>query len=95
LPHLTFLQAANDRNDPVMVDTYRRLKSLRSKFDDLIGTIGKIGQQEKAVRDLETKIDQEQSRVSSNNSERIRQDLEAITKENAALVAQIKAAAKK
>jgi hypothetical protein len=44
-------------------------------------------------RDLETKIDQEQSRVSSNNHERIRQDLEAIAQENAQLVAQIKAAA--
>jgi hypothetical protein len=44
-------------------------------------------------RDLETKIDQEQSRVSSNNHERIKQDLEAIAQENAQLVAQIKAAA--
>jgi flagellar biosynthesis/type III secretory pathway chaperone len=45
-------------------------------------------------RDLETKIDQEQSRISANNAERIKSDLEAIVKENAALVAQIKAAAK-
>jgi hypothetical protein len=44
-------------------------------------------------RDLETKIDQEQSRVSSNNHERIKQDLEAIAQENAQLVAQIKVAA--
>jgi hypothetical protein len=44
-------------------------------------------------RDLETKIDQEQSRVSSNNHERIKQDLDAIAQENAQLVAQIKAAA--
>ena len=88
-------QAANDKNDPVMVDTYRRLKTLRAKFDDLIGTVGKIGQQEKANRDLETKIDQEKSRISSNNVDRIKQDLEAIAKENAQLVAQIKAASAK
>lgn len=46
-------------------------------------------------RDLETKIDQEQSRVSSNNSERINADLEAIIQENALLVAQIKSASVK
>jgi hypothetical protein len=33
-----------------MVDTYRRLKTLRSKFEELVGTVGKIGQQAKAVR---------------------------------------------
>ena len=88
----TAIQAANDKNDPVMVDTYRRLKTLRAKFEELIGAVGRIGQQEKAVRDLETKIDQEQARVSANNIDRIRGDLDAIAKENAQLVAQIKAA---
>lgn len=86
------MQAANDKNDPVMVDTYRRLKTLRAKFEELIATVGKIGQQEKAARDLETKIDQEQARVSANNIDRIRADLDAIAQENAQLVAQIKAA---
>jgi hypothetical protein len=85
------LQAATDKNDPVMVDTYRRLKTLRSNFEQLIDTVGKIGQQEKAHRDLETKIDQEQTRISSNNVDRIKEDLDAICKENAQLVAQIKA----
>lgn len=47
---IIFIQAANDRNDPVMVDTYRRLKTLRSKFEELVETVGKIGQQEKANR---------------------------------------------
>ena len=72
-----------------------RSQTKPSKFDDLIGTVGKIGQQEKANRDLETKIDQEKSRISSNNVDRIKQDLEAIAKENAQLVAQIKAASAK
>lgn len=87
--------AANDRNDPVMVDTYRRLKTLRAKFEDLIGTVSKIGQQEKANRDLETKIDQEQARISSNNFDRIKADLDAIVKENTQLVTQIKVASVK
>ena len=88
----SLIQAAKDRNDPVMVDTYRRLKTLRAKFDELIATVGRIGQQGKAQRDLETKIDQEQARISSNNMDRIKQDLDAIGAENAQLVAQIKAA---
>lgn len=87
--------AASDKNDSAMVDTYRRLKTLRAKFEELIGTVSKIGQQEKTNRDLETKIDQEQARISSNNFDRIKQDLDAIVKENAQLVAQIKAAAAK
>jgi hypothetical protein len=83
-----------DKNDPVMVDTYRRLKSLRTRFDELISTVSKIGQQEKFSRDLETKIDQERLRISSNNFDRIQADLEAISKENQQLVSQIKAAQK-
>lgn len=83
-------KAASDKNDPVMVDTYRRLKQLRSNFEALISTVSNIGQTEKAIRDLETKIDQEQSRISSNNSERIQNDLQAIMQENATLMSQIK-----
>ncbi|KAJ1390309.1 hypothetical protein B484DRAFT_340964 [Ochromonadaceae sp. CCMP2298] len=87
--------AANDKNDPVMVDTYRRLKTLRSKFEELVETVRKTGQQGKANRDLETKIDQEQSRISANNADRIKADLVAIVQENAQLVAQIKSLSSK
>ena len=76
-----------------MVDTYRRLKTLRSKFEELVGSVNRIGQQEKLLRDLETKIDQEQSRISANNFDRIKGDLEAIMEENGQLINQIKAAA--
>lgn len=82
--------AAADKNDPVMVDTYRRLKQLRSSFEALINTVSSIGQTEKSVRDLETKIDQERGRISSNNYERIQHDLQAVMQENTALMAQIK-----
>ena len=73
-----------------MVDTYRRLKTLRTKFEELISTVSKIGQQEKLARDLETKIDQEMSRVSANNLDRIQSDLDLILKENTLLVNQLK-----
>lgn len=76
-----------------MVDTYRRLKNLRSLFEDLVGSVSRIGQQEKNIRDLETKIDQEQARISSNNADRIKTDLAAILEENAQLIEQIKSAA--
>ena len=49
------------------------------------------GQLEKQSRDLEKKVDQEQSRVSQHNFERIRQDLEQVLKENSQLINQIKA----
>ncbi len=77
-----------------MVDTYRRLRTLRAKFDDLLNTVAKIGQQEKLARDLETKVDQEKARISSNNFDRISADLDSILKENATLVAEIKKASK-
>ena len=73
-----------------MVDTYRRLKTLRTKFDELIETISKIGQQERIHRDLESKIEQEQVRISSNNIERIKKDLNSVVEENNQLVNQIK-----
>lgn len=77
-----------------MVDTYRRLKTLRARFETLVSTVSKIGQQEKQRRDLETKIDQEMSRVSANNFDRIKSDLDAVQQENAGLVQQIKSLTK-
>ena len=54
-----------------MIDTYRRLKLMRSHFEMLIQTVTGIGNTDKAVRDLETKIDQEQARVSSYNFDHV------------------------
>lgn len=73
-----------------MVDTYRRLKTLRSHFEQLILTVNKIGQQEKLLRDLETRIDQERSRISVQNTDRIKEDLKQIVQANMVLVAEIK-----
>jgi Ser-tRNA(Ala) deacylase AlaX len=73
-----------------MIDTYRRLKLMRSHFEMLIQTVTGIGNTDKAVRDLETKIDQEQARVSSYNFDRIQADLDAVAKENAQLLLQVK-----
>jgi hypothetical protein len=78
-----------------MVDTYRRLRALRVNFDNLIDAVTKIGQQEKNSRDLETKIDQETTRVSSNNMDRIVNDLQQVQNENAQLLQQIKSKSRK
>ena len=84
--------AANSPNsDPAMTDTYRHLRKLRSNFEALISTVEKIGIQDKIARGLETKIDQEQTRVSANNFDRISSDLEQIKNENNELLAQLKA----
>jgi hypothetical protein len=78
-----------------MVDTYRRLRALRVNFDNLVDAVTKIGQQEKSTRDLETKIDQETTRVSANNMDRIVNDLQQVQAENSQLLSQIKAKARK
>jgi hypothetical protein len=88
---LIFSAANAQGSDPATVDTYRRLRTLRSKFESLLQSVSKQGQLEKQNRDLEKKVDQEQSRVSQHNFERIRQDLEQVLKDNNSLVSQIKA----
>jgi chromosome segregation ATPase len=89
---LIYHAANGPGSDHAMVDTYRRLKTLRARFEALVEVVGKIGVAEKQRRDLETKIDQEATRVSANNLERIKGDLDAVVKENAELVAAIKKA---
>ena len=56
----------------------------------LLHSISQVGQQEKLARDLETKIEAEQSRMSSNNIQQIQQDLHEIQAENDQLIATIK-----
>ena len=84
--------AANANNsDVATVETYRALTTLRAEFENLLTVASSIGQQEKLARDLEVKVEQELTRVSSNNIERIRNDLLAVQTENADLVSQLKA----
>jgi small-conductance mechanosensitive channel len=87
----TIYSAANAPSpDPVVVDLYRQLKTLRSRFETLVETVNKIGIHEKTAHDLETKIEQETTRVSVNNANRIKTDLDQIRSENAQLVAEVK-----
>ena len=73
-----------------MLDAYRHLSALRTNFEGLIEVVNRIGQIEKQTRDFETKIDQEASRVSGNNFDRISGDLEQIKIENNNLVVAIR-----
>lgn len=83
--------AANGPNrDAAMLDAYRHLTALRNNFEGLVSIVNRIGQIEKDTRDFETKIDQEASRVSGNNFERISSDLEQIKIENNNLIATIR-----
>jgi hypothetical protein len=77
-------------SDPAMTDAYRHLRRLRSTFEQLVVTVEKIGQEDKAARGLETKIEQEQARVSANNFDRIQSDLEQIKSENNQLICRLK-----
>ncbi len=88
-------KSAQEKSDPVMIEVYRQLRALRGSFDSLIDTVSKIGLLEKQTRDLETKIDQEQNRVSANNSDKLKIDLDEVQKENQQLISQIKALSRK
>jgi hypothetical protein len=85
------LQAANEQSkDSQMVESYRQLRALRASFDDLILLTKKTGSLERQARQLETKIDQDAMRVSSQNIDRILTDLNEIAKGNNALVEDIR-----
>ena len=73
-----------------MINAYRQLRSLRANFDELINTINKIGAQEKQCRQLETKIDQETARVSSNNFDQLNADIQEVQQQNSRLVKEIR-----
>lgn len=87
---LIYAAATAANADKAVMDTYRRLKNMRAKFEELIDAVTKIGQQEKMARDLETKIDVETGRMSMNNIAQIGQDLLEIQAENDGLIARIK-----
>jgi predicted Co/Zn/Cd cation transporter (cation efflux family) len=88
---LIFAAANAPKSDTATVDTYRGLTTLRAKFDMLNETVSKVGAQEKQSRDLEIKIEQEMTRVNTNNFDRVREDLKSVKSENAALVKKLKA----
>ena len=88
---LIYSAANKSKPDNVVVHSYRQLKNLRSKFDQLNVVVTKVGSAEKQTRDLEVRIDQEMQRVSVNNFQKLKEDLELIKKENTALIKQLKA----
>ena len=73
-----------------MVDSYRNLVKIRANFDNLVSTVNKIGQLDSQASALETKVDQETTRVSANTFDRVLADLEEVRADNNRLVAQLK-----
>lgn len=87
---MIFAAANQPKVDPPTVTTYRLLKDLRSKFDQLNGTISRTGMCERQSRELEVRIDQERQRVSLNNFKKLKEDLDLVKQENAVLIKQLK-----
>ena len=56
---LIYSAANKPRPDKVVVNTYRQLKNMRSKFDHMNSLVSRVGSAEKQSRDLEVRIDQE------------------------------------
>jgi Protein of unknown function (DUF812) len=71
------------------IESYRKLYNLRLKFKN---TIEKVGQLEKLSRELETKIEQENSRLYADAFDRISLDLNKVQEENRTLLLSIKSA---
>jgi Protein of unknown function (DUF812) len=74
------------------IESYRKLYNLRLKFKNTIEMVEKVGQLEKLSRDLETKIEQESSRLYADAFDRISLDLSKIQEENRALLLNIQSA---
>ena len=87
---MIYAAANQPKVDPPTIGTYRLLKDLRSKFGQLNGTISKIGVCERQSRELEVRIDQERQRVSLNNFQKVKEDLDLIKQENSLLIKQLK-----
>ena len=75
------------------IESYRKLYNLRLKFKNTIEMVEKVGQLEKLGRDLETKIEQESSRLYADAFDRISLDLSKIQEENRTLMLNIKSSA--
>ena len=69
-------------------------KTLRASFEALIKVVNDIGLQKKLASELENKIEQENARVSSQNYDRIRSDLDKIREENKVLLQKLPRKAK-
>ncbi len=74
------------KTDPAYVQSYRHLSDLRQVFEDLMGSITNNGKMENDLRDCELRNEQLASRSTSQNMERILDDLKKIQQENAALM---------
>ena len=68
--------------------------TLRASFEALIKVVNDIGLQKKLASELENKIEQENARVSSQNYDRIRSDLDKIREENKVLLQKLPRKAK-
>jgi hypothetical protein len=77
-----------------MVTAYKQLKDFRTDFDKLFLAVDQLTLNEKTARDLETRIDQERNRMSANNFEQVKADLESVQAENIDLINKIKSIAK-
>ena len=77
---------AKIKSNEASVEVYKALMTLRSSFEALIRVVNDIGLQKKLTSELENKIEQESARVSSQNFDRIRSDLDKIRAENKTLL---------
>ena len=95
---MIFSDAKRDREkgskDTAKTEIYKQLVAINEGFEKLVTTIEEIGQTRGSILSLESKIDQVTSRTSSQNMDRITEDLKQIREANDALEAKIHGEAK-
>ncbi|KAJ1449580.1 hypothetical protein M885DRAFT_87481 [Pelagophyceae sp. CCMP2097] len=78
--------------DATGVRAYRALTDLRTHFEAVVRAISETGAAERECRDAAAKHAQLRARVSADNLDRLKGDLDQVRSENAALLAQLRSA---
>ncbi|GMH80819.1 hypothetical protein TrST_g10633 [Triparma strigata] len=91
----TIYQIAKDgkggKSGDAGVASYRNLTTLREVFEKLIGTVENIGKADNEGREFESKTETLRARVDGQSVEVLRRDLAEVKKENAEMIAKLKA----
>eukprot|EP00727_Mastigamoeba_balamuthi_P009053 m51a1_g4770 hypothetical protein (614) ;mRNA; f:19052-21602 len=82
-------QAKGAKADASKKDAYKHLVAINKSFEALVQAIEEIGSTKNNILNLESKIDQIHSRISTINVERVTEDLKQIRAENTALASKI------
>lgn len=83
--------AASDKRDPVAVQTYKNLVSLRNSFEKLVQAVENTGKIKNDIMDIQAKTQALEEKNKNLKTEVVLEDLAQVKNENKGLVAKLKA----